>query len=568
MTHRTRNAAGLCTPLGLTATSFGSLTAVALLAALSVGTIVRAADAPAAREFTIGGRVIPGVASLTVASKDDPAEQADSRPGVKLSLDMCIYRMLQGNYDIAIERLDPQKALHGIVIEKAAFDPRVTGEVGASQSRIPSRSQIQFGESGATEIEASNSKSVQMTAGLHKKVMTGADLGLSLSARKSDDIVGDTAMNPYYSTDLSLSFTQPLLRDGWWAFNHSNIRIAYNTRSSSVWSFKQSVIGHLFSVQEAYWNLVRAIKNLKVSQDSLHRAKRLYENNRIKVRAGTIPEIEMLQALAEVASQREGVIRGKRSVRDSEDVLKELMNMCGDDGRMSDVRIIPTSLPTFEPVALDLGGCLGLARLHRPEYYMTELELRSERLRLLRNRNQMLPSLDLTGGFTWVGRGSSYHASLRQMDGGNKKPYPLDTKLYRTSVSLQLEYPLGNRAAKSRYLRSRLDVNRRRLERGRSDLRIQREVRDAVRAVQTNIERVKANSVATELQRERLRAEEKKLSVGKSTSFDVLQAQEDLAVAERQEVQSIVDYRISLVSLEQAKGTLLEAANVYVGEDR
>ena len=75
---------------------------------------------------------------------------------------------------------------------------------------------------------------------------------------------------------------------------------------------------------------------------------------------------------------------------------------------------------------------------------------------------------------------------------------------------------------------------------------------------------VRALLAETILARERLRAEEKKLSVGKSTSFDVLEAQEDLAIAERNEVRSIVDYRISLVRLELAKGTLLDAANVSV----
>lgn len=504
-------------------------------------------------------------ASLTVSPEDDPAERADARPQLKFSIDDCIRRMLRNHYDISIERLSPRRAAHDVVEEQADFDTRIQVTGSVSRSRVPSRSVTQFSAAGATSVTKSKDNSEGLETGLVKKIVTGADLGVSLLAKRDYNIVGAAATNPYYTTDVSLSMTQPLLRNGWLPYNRASIRIAHNARLVSVWAFKSSVMESLFDVQGAYWNLARSIENLRVSREALHRAKRLYENNRIKVRAGIMAEIEMLQALAEVASQREGVIVAQKEVRDREDDLKGLMNLCGADGRMSDARLVPTSSVSFEAVQVDRQECLRQARLNRPEYFMTELELRNERLRLMRYKNQMLPKLDLSGKMTYHGRSNSYRSAWRRVN-HQMRMSPDSTKLYTGSVSLAFEYPIGNRAAESRYLKSRLDVTRRRLERERSDLRIQTEVRASVREVQTNVERVKANRVATILTRARLRAEEKKLSVGKSTSFDVLQAQEDLAVSERNEVRAIVDYRVSIVRLERVQGTLLEACNVHISE--
>lgn len=504
-------------------------------------------------------------ATLTVSPENDPAERKDTRPTLELSIGDCIRHTLQDNYDVTIDRVQAQRAAKDVTIQQATFDPQIEAQTSVTRARRPSRSDVQFTETGITSVASSKDNAEALELGIGQMLITGADLGVSLELSRSDNIVGDTSINPYYGADLALSVTQPLLRDGWLPYNRSAIRLAHNSRLISIWSFKSSVMTELFNLETAYWNLVRSIENLRVSREALHRAKRLYENNRIRVQAGTMPEIEMLQALAEVALQREGVIVAQKEVRDREDAVKQLMNLCGQNRRMSDERLIPTSPMHFEEITIDRRQALRQARLNRPEYIMTELELKNERLRLRRSKNQMLPELDLAGSITYIGRDKSYRSALDNMDKEAHRA-PNHTDLYSASVSLSLEYPIGNRAARSRYLQSRLDVTRRRLERERMDQQIQVEVRAAVREVITNIERVKATKVATALQRERLRAEEKKLSVGKSTSFDVLQAQEDLAIADRNEVRAIVDYRISRARLQRVKGTLLDAYNITVAE--
>ena len=71
-----------------------------------------------------------------------------------------------------------------------------------------------------------------------------------------------------------------------------------------------------------------------------------------------------------------------------------------------------------------------------------------------------------------------------------------------------------------------------------------------------------------ELQEKNVEAEQKKYENGMSTSFQVLEIQEDLSTAESQENRAKVDYQKSLSALERSKGTLLEARNIEISSQQ
>jgi outer membrane protein TolC len=88
------------------------------------------------------------------------------------------------------------------------------------------------------------------------------------------------------------------------------------------------------------------------------------------------------------------------------------------------------------------------------------------------------------------------------------------------------------------------------------------EIKRAVRAVETNYQRVEAYKVARELRQQQLEAEEEKLKVGLTTPYFVLQYQRDLANAQTTELQAIIDYNLSLADLSRAMGISLEEKNI------
>ena len=91
-------------------------------------------------------------------------------------------------------------------------------------------------------------------------------------------------------------------------------------------------------------------------------------------------------------------------------------------------------------------------------------------------------------------------------------------------------------------------------------------MKNALRDVETNFKRVEAYRVARELAEKRLEAEVKKLNVGLTTNYFVLQYQEELARERSLELKSLVDYNLALARLEKALGTSLEKRNITVSQ--
>jgi outer membrane protein TolC len=105
------------------------------------------------------------------------------------------------------------------------------------------------------------------------------------------------------------------------------------------------------------------------------------------------------------------------------------------------------------------------------------------------------------------------------------------------------------------------------LEQGQASLKneeqqISLDVSNAVLNLETTAKAVDAYRVARELAEKQLEAEMKKLNVGMSTNYFVLQYQNDLATARSLELQALVNYNIALAQIAQVTGTTLEDRNI------
>ena len=129
-------------------------------------------------------------------------------------------------------------------------------------------------------------------------------------------------------------------------------------------------------------------------------------------------------------------------------------------------------------------------------------------------------------------------------------------------------YPIGNDSADARHVKSKIN-----LRRARTRLRIEEQnvivdVRNSVRDLQSAIDGVKASQRARIASEETLRAEQERLRLGDSTPHTVLEFDEDLRLAESNEIRALQVYRTAIAALERAQGTLLEKLGIDVVEER
>jgi outer membrane protein TolC len=352
-----------------------------------------------------------------------------------------------------------------------------------------------------------------------------------------------------------LTLTQPILRNFGFDVNRTRIRIAETNQEISDSSLKDRVMRVVTLVQDLYWELVFRIQELEVRRLSLKLAQDLLAQTRVQVAVGTQPQLSILEGEAGVAAREEAVIVAENNVRNVEDRLKEVLSIF-EDRQRGGVAIVPTDAPQFTIEEIDLERALEAAFDHRPDYRQARLEIDSRSLNERFTRNQLWPVLDLQGQVGLNGLDDNLGDSVNHFTSGNWVQY---------QVGLTLRYPLGNRAAKSRFTRARLEVEQAKAILERTEQRILVEVREAVRNVETNIKRVSVTRGARELAQKKLEAEEKKLAVGLSSVREVLRFQDDLSLEQSREIQALTDYKVSLANLERAKGTTLERLNIVVG---
>ena len=116
------------------------------------------------------------------------------------------------------------------------------------------------------------------------------------------------AFEPEWSGGLTFTLTQPLLKGRGRNANLARVRSAKINRRSGEHQVEQQVMTSIADVIKGYWDLVGAIEQLEVQEESLANAERLLEINERRLELGTAAKIEVLQAKAGVATRLNEVV--------------------------------------------------------------------------------------------------------------------------------------------------------------------------------------------------------------------------------------------------------------------
>jgi outer membrane protein TolC len=305
-------------------------------------------------------------------------------------------------------------------------------------------------------------------------------------------------------------------------------------------------------VVKAYWDLVGAEQQFAVRVQSLENAQRLLDVNQRRLEIGIGAALEVVQAKASVAQRTSDVISARNQVGSAEDRLKLLLDLKEND-EFSHKRLVAVDVPESQDLDLDEQASVNRAYENRPEMKSADLEIDSAELDRFRAANNMQMKLDVSGSVFQGARGDKAGVVF---DGITER----DDNSY--SIQVDGEIPITNRVARGQYEKA-LQTKRQakdKLYKTKDELAIN--VRNAVRQAASTRILVESNAQARSLQETNVAAEEKRLKLGITTSFEVLRTQEDLANAHAQELQAKIDFEKALIDLKLAEGTILTALNV------
>ncbi len=479
---------------------------------------------------------------------------------IQMTLDQCVRMAILYNQEILVQSFDVGMADADLLAAKGLFDPNLALTADYSYSSTPASSQV-IAFAGINENIESRQQNYQLGLNGLTPVGTRYDFGWLVNRERGtfttprDPVTGDPLdTESIYTSNWVLGLTQPLLRGMGTNANMVRIKRAKNNQGISDSQAELVLLNTVGDVVKAYWDLVGAIEQLRVQQQSLDNATRVLNINQQRYDLGTASALEVLNAKAGVAQRQSDLISARARVLDAEDVLKTRMGMYDSSGELiSGANIIPMERPVIHDPNIDLEGSMRTAIERRPDVRSAEFAIANADVDLKASRNDLFPQLDVS---------ASYGRNTVQLDGneifdGLNRP---DGRSWTFGAVASI--PIGNRTARGNFQRNKLFKRQQEQRLLAVKQSAMLNVRLAVHALASNRVLVESTKQARILEEANVTAEEKRLRIGVTTAQNVLDIQEDLTAAQAREVRAQVDFERSLIDLQVAEGTLLENMNI------
>ncbi|MFQ5745288.1 MAG: TolC family protein, partial [Acidobacteriota bacterium] len=242
-----------------------------------------------------------------------PARQADE---LRLTLAEAIRIAFDHNLDISVVDYDRRMARETVFSARGAFDPILQfgapvgqggGFGGGNTARSGGLGFVNSTQPTANQLAGANTlanTTFTSSANLGQTLPFGARYDVNYLITRGTSNSGFTSLNPSWNNVLTLSLTQPLLRGRGRAAGSSQLLLAQRNVEVSEEAFRDQVEAILLQVEQEYWEMVFAERNLSVAQQSLRLAQEQLERTHAQVEVGMLAPVQETQAEAAVAQRR------------------------------------------------------------------------------------------------------------------------------------------------------------------------------------------------------------------------------------------------------------------------
>src|ERR1035437_4305248 len=204
-----------------------------------------------------------------------------------MSLDDCVRQALEHNFDVRIERYNPQISRYDLSAAYGGYDPifSISGQHDYSES----------GGNVSASIPGTKSDDNSFSSSVGGLLPFGTTYNLFGNISET---YGNARSNSFDGTGgrEGINLTQPLLKNFWIDGTRLNIRVAKNRLKYSEQGLRLRMIDVVTLVEQAYYNLIAARENVKVQQSALELAERLLAENKKRVEVGSMAPLDQKQA--------------------------------------------------------------------------------------------------------------------------------------------------------------------------------------------------------------------------------------------------------------------------------
>jgi outer membrane protein TolC len=487
-------------------------------------------------------------ASTDMATSANTVASTNMVAGRPMSLLDCIKESLSHNFDVQIQRYNPQIALYVLNAAYSGYDP--TFNFTGQHSYNNTGARYENGQLILGSISDQNNFNSGFTG--------GTPWGMTYNL--SGNITGSSVTPPFTNAfqnnfgAISLQLTQPLLKNFWIDTTRLNIRVAKNRLKFSEQGLRLQLITSVTAVIDAYYELIFAQQNVQVQQEALNLSQTQLDQDKQRVQIGTLAVLSVQQDESQVAQNKANLIAAQSTLDTAENTLKTLLT--DRYSQWHDVDIQPTATLDAPPQSFDLQNSWNAGLNLRPDLLQAKLNVEEQGIELKYYQNQLFPELNLLGTYGFNGSGginSDYNGTFNQFGQGSAPFY---------SYGAQVTFPLSNVGARNQYKSTKATLQQVLLQLKQFEQNVMVQIDNAVKTAQSDYESVQATQQARIYAEIALDAQQKTYAVGKATTFEVLTYQNNLTAARSQEIRALANYQEALAALAQQQGTTLEQYNV------
>ena len=352
--------------------------------------------------------------------------------------------------------------------------------------------------------------------GLTQNFSTGTKATLSYNYYKTQINGVNPALIPnrkFFDVAPQLEITQSLWRN----FLGSEFQASVDAQIAQVdaqrWNDQYLAKQVLINAENAYWRLYVAQTSLKVVEDSLERAKRIRDWNAKRVHNNLTDESDLVQAeanlqnreinLQEAKTEIDTALRDFNSIRQVEG---EVVNLEGTKGKDSSY-ILDATLPQKMKIREDV------------RVFLANKELALANAELGKQRNR--PNLELYASYSMNGRDANSYRDAYDMAMTNTRPFSI--------YGIRFTMPLDIGALTDYKIAYAQEVTASDLQFRRKKYEVDREYEILQERFENFKKRLRLAQKMVDIQEKKLRVEKKRYDQGRTTTFQVLQFEQDFA---------------------------------------
>lgn len=454
--------------------------------------------------------------------------------------------------------------------------PGLLPDITVDGEKIASGGSTPFKDTEEWEFPSSLNRGQEwnFTLGIFQQIPWGPSLSLTAASYYADNLMYDEGFwNPLvwnwewkrpWTSSLACQLNIPVPGSknfGPWNPAGASIRLAQASKKVTEWEHRKTVNDTLFSLSLAYWDLVRAVKRLRVTTENRKNLETILGATKQLVEAQRATAYDQAQIQAEIFRICILEERAWQNVLQASNTLRELLDLDRD------VLVLPRGygLELANFLSVSLSQALSCAEKENPEIQSARSSQDYSKMNHRSASVQLRPQMDVVASLSYAQTGKSWTAAGGSSVFGYSTIAESWREMHRPDVEnrylgVSIEMPWGNNPARAKVRQAQAEVDQAEWILRQTEQAVAKKIKDALVTLASAREQIRIAKSRRDLAMQAYTDANTLLEAGRATVFEITRKLDELLKARYDLVDALVQNKIAEMQLLYAQGSFSRGA--------